>query len=69
MDAGSYECFFLPDVKADEVGPGEYVVSTEHHTDVCDKDVLCVGDAKRRGKKTTFNMKLFVEIPPQPTLT
>ena len=40
MEARPNECCFLPNVKANEVGPGEYVVTTERHTNVCDKDVL-----------------------------
>lgn len=31
---------FLPDIQAQEVGPGEYVVSSKHHPDVGHQDVL-----------------------------
>lgn len=34
------QMWFLPDVQAWEVSPGEYVVSSEHHPDVGHQDVL-----------------------------
>ena len=61
---------FLPNVKANEVGPGEYVVSSERHTNVCDKDVLQRGSEKH-SKYFFFivpkiNIKLLVKILTHP---
>lgn len=41
-------CIFLtlPDIQADEVRPGEYVVASEHHADVRYEDIL--GNLQRK---------------------